>query len=230
MTKTIASPANLTSRLGLSLDYSTDDSGQLAVKVKDANNQELISLTNPKGMVDLSTLPYTGNLSLEFEVLQGAVEVRGYRITYLSDEKLSLTFKGKIKSDIILPDEIVNKAFISTTTPEITADNNTTTHILRTEATDLVIHKTVDKSSAGIDDTLTYTITYENKGPKDATNVVIIDQMPNQFLPMWKLEYTTQADTEKSSLDFYYSYYNSSGEFQGTFYPVSKRAVDGDLT
>ncbi|MDR2416206.1 MAG: DUF11 domain-containing protein [Candidatus Peribacteria bacterium] len=178
----------------------------MVIKIKDTNNQELISLVNPKEMIDLSTLPYTGDLSLELEILQGEVEIIGYRTTYLSAEKLSLTFKGKIKSDIILPDEIINTAYISTTTPETAATNNITTHHLYTETTDLAITKHVDKSSAGIGDELTYTITYENKGPKEARNVVIKDILPSSLTYLssspqlsssekpngyWRLEYRT---------------------------------------
>ena len=92
-TKIIISPTDLTSRYGLSLDWSKDEDGQLAVRIKDASTHELISLINPEGMIDLSTFPYTGDLTLELEILQGEVEVRGYRTTYLSDDKLSLTFK-----------------------------------------------------------------------------------------------------------------------------------------
>jgi hypothetical protein len=114
-------------------------------------------------MIDLSHLTYTGDLYLQVNMLNEEVIVRGYRATYLGADKPSLTFKGRIKPDSMLPDEIINTAFISTSTPEVTSDNNTTTHTLYTEAVDLMIQKTVDKSSAGINDELTYTITYENK-------------------------------------------------------------------
>jgi hypothetical protein len=83
--------------------------------------------------------------------------------TYQATQAPSLTFNATAKSDITLPDEIINTAYISITTPESTTTNNSTTHTLYTETTDLAITKIVDKSSAGVGDELTYTITYENK-------------------------------------------------------------------
>ena len=132
---------------------------------------------NPDVKVDLSNLSYTGTLYLQ-AFTQGMVDLRSRKATYSSDEKQAITFRARLKSNAVLPNEITNRAYITTSTPEIDTDNNSGSYTLFTEATDLAVTKTVDLASAGVGDELTYTIAYENKGPQDATNVLIKDTLP----------------------------------------------------
>jgi len=54
----------------------------------------------------------------------------------------------------------------------------------RLEGADLSVVKAVDRAQAAIGDTVTFTLTVTNSGPRDATNVVVTDQLvtgPNTF-------------------------------------------------
>lgn len=176
----------------------------------------LISEMNPISYIDLSGLSYIGKLYLKAEIIEEWSEVGDYALTYFSDEKSEITLEAVVREDKILWEEIINTARITTTTPEISTENNESSHILYTESTDLAITKTVDKSVAWAGDILRYTITYENKGPKNAKNVLISDRLPEgvDFVSStpqlstpgyengaWHLDYTTDGYASEISFE-----------------------------
>jgi hypothetical protein len=143
-----------------------NDGGQAMYSVYDNASllgAPLLAETNPAGYLDLSTLTFTGTLYVEILVISPGVEIREYKATYFSNEMPTVEFESLVKGDGTLPDEIINTAYISTTTLENNTANNISSYTLFTEVTDLAITKSVDLASAGMDDELTYTITYENK-------------------------------------------------------------------
>jgi hypothetical protein len=123
----------------------------------------LLTATNPIGYVDFSSITMTGSLYVNIDITSPDVEVKGYKATYFSNEMPTVEFESLVKSDLTLSGELINTAYISTTTPEISTLNNAASYSLSTQVTDLAITKTVDFASAGIGEELTYIITYENK-------------------------------------------------------------------
>jgi hypothetical protein len=142
------------------------EEGQVRYNIYDnaaLSGNPLLTEVNPAGYLDLSNLNYTGALYIEIAVLSPGVEIRDYKATYFSYNMPTVEFESIVKSNIILPNEIINTAYISTTTAESDTTNNSASYPLLAENTDLAITKTVDLVSARIGDELTYTITYENK-------------------------------------------------------------------
>lgn len=176
----------------------------------------LVTEINPWRMIDLNNLSYTGTLYLHIAIEGDGVEMKDYSVTFYSEEKSEITLEAVVREDKILWEEIINTARITTTTPEISTENNESSHILYTESTDLVVTKTVDKSVAWAGDNLKYTITYENKGPKNAKNVLISDKLPEgvEFISStpqlttpgyengaWHLDYTTDGYASEISFE-----------------------------
>ncbi|MDR2190994.1 MAG: DUF11 domain-containing protein [Candidatus Peribacteria bacterium] len=157
---------SLKSRNKLYINASINKGGEIKYTVYDNAGLSGISLlteTNPTGYLDLSSLTFTGTLYVEIAVISPEVEIRDYKATYFSTITPKIELEAQVKDDSILSDEIINTAYISTTTPESNTTNNTHMYTLYTEATDLSITKSVDNASVAINDELTYTITYENK-------------------------------------------------------------------
>ena len=79
------------------------------------------------------------------------------------------------------PSHLVNTAYISTSTPEVTTSNNQATADILNGApaidcgTDLTIAKTLTNLANSAGKVTTYTITYENTGLNTATGVIITD-------------------------------------------------------
>src|SRR5205085_12674924 len=75
---------------------------------------------------------------------------------------------------------------ITTSTPETTATNNTSSVAGSVGLPDLSIAKTDGVTQAQPGDTLTYTLTIRNSGPVSATGVVITETPPAPILdPVW---------------------------------------------
>ncbi len=63
------------------------------------------------------------------------------------------------------------------------ANNSTNVTTTVGPATDLQLTKTVDRATANVGDTLTYTLNARNDGPSTATGVTITDTLPTGFTP-----------------------------------------------
>ena len=76
---------------------------------------------------------------------------------------------------------IPNTATISTTSIEITGDNNISSYDLNFLPSDLSITKTVSKAAVSAGDSISYTLSYVNYGPQPVQNVAIDDRLPTNF-------------------------------------------------
>jgi uncharacterized repeat protein (TIGR01451 family) len=95
-------------------------------------------------------------------------------ITATKNADTTLTFQAKAGSTI--GDSNVNTArVLQDTTVELGSD---TANVKVTGTPTITVTKTVDKSTAAPNETLTYTITYSNTGTVALTNVVITDVVP----------------------------------------------------
>ncbi len=92
------------------------------------------------------------------------------------DDEVTITYDARVDSDAADGARLVNTAVARDDEGDRAEDEATIT-----VANDgyLQLTKDVDKSNAKAGDTLTYTITVENTGDGDATNLVIIDDLPN---------------------------------------------------
>ncbi len=78
---------------------------------------------------------------------------------------------------------VINTATVTgigdTTLPNDSATQSTTVGVLSVASADLVLAIVVDDGTPNEGDVVTYTITVANKGPDDATGVVVTDMLPN---------------------------------------------------
>lgn len=76
-----------------------------------------------------------------------------------------------------------NTATVTGNEKDPTSSNNTSTITtpVVTQATDLEVVKTVDKTTANINDQVTFTITVTNHGPSNATGVKVTDALPSGY-------------------------------------------------
>jgi uncharacterized repeat protein (TIGR01451 family) len=135
--------------------------------------------------LDLSDIsPAYTNLVLRAEHVAGTMSVtegtntttvtvrpclKSWLATYDSLAWPSFEFTVRVNDDPCGgPLPIRNVVSISTTTPEISLDNNTASHLMNTRLTDLQVKMSVDKSAALIGATLTYTLDYFVAGPQSA--------------------------------------------------------------
>ena len=79
------------------------------------------------------------------------------------------------------PAPIVNVATVSSTTPDPTPGNNssTATVLVPTGVADIAVTKTVDNPAPAVGTNVTFTITASDLGPSDATGVAITDVLPS---------------------------------------------------
>lgn len=103
-------------------------------------------------------------------------------VSYYSNLATSFTYSAKVsdKPSVLNWISLVdNQVSITTSTPEISQDNNSDNHIHRFWLADVQIDKSVNTTSAHDWDTLNYTLSYTNNWPADADDVVIIDKLPS---------------------------------------------------
>lgn len=94
--------------------------------------------------------------------------------------KISYTIKGA--EQLECGETIIKNKATGTTDQDQTEDNNDNNEVTTTVTNDCGysydLIKSVDKTTANLGDTLTYTLTFKNTGRQDVTNVVIKDTLP----------------------------------------------------
>lgn len=114
--------------------------------------------------------------------------------TFDSDERAEATCSGgaaslswTVPTDITVGVSYVRLRY-STNSAEladptgVASDGEVEDHAIEIQAeADLGIAKTVDQTSAMVGDDVTFTLTATNDGPSDATNVTVIDQLPDGY-------------------------------------------------
>lgn len=94
--------------------------------------------------------------------------------------KISYTIKGA--EQLECGETIIKNKATGTTDQDQTEDNNNNNEVVTTVTNDCGysydLIKSVDKTTANLGDTLTYTLTFKNTGRQDVTNVVIKDALP----------------------------------------------------
>lgn len=96
---------------------------------------------------------------------------------------IKITYKIKDGGQLECGETIIKNKVTSSTDQDQTEDNDGNNEVTTTVTNeceygyDLI--KTVDKSSANVGDTLTYTLTIKNTGRLDVTNVVVKDDLPS---------------------------------------------------
>jgi uncharacterized repeat protein (TIGR01451 family) len=78
-------------------------------------------------------------------------------------------------------DDIVNTVTVEDTTGEVPPVSDDDTVVLDAQP-DLVVTKVNSTDQIGINDTFTYTITLENVGNQDSSNVVVVDSLPDHVV------------------------------------------------
>ncbi len=79
-----------------------------------------------------------------------------------------------IRSDVFDPDSTPNNAIAS-------EDDQDEVVVTPTDFIDISLEKTVNNPNPDVDDVITFTLSVNNSGPSDATNVQVLDQLPSGF-------------------------------------------------
>ncbi len=98
----------------------------------------------------------------------GTLTVAAGQQTYTLEADIGVTTVGTL----------LNQIQVTTTSTDSNPGNNTDDASTFVPNADVALTKTVDKAAATIGDQLTYTVTVQNLGPSDATDVVVSDQIP----------------------------------------------------
>ena len=113
--------------------------------------------------------------------------VKGFMVTYIGNDPF-FTFDVVTQADALYntPEHINNIADISTSTPEITYDNNRARDTVYLRQADIEVTKTVDRTALSASEvaagaSLVYTVTLENHGPQPA-NVHLEDIFGDHLL------------------------------------------------
>ncbi|RDY26564.1 DUF11 domain-containing protein [Romboutsia weinsteinii] len=127
------------------------------------------SILNPEYSLDggVTFNPWTGSINIG---TLGAGEVR------------VVVIRGTVSQSAV--GVIINTAMVSSPTPDPNPDNNTSTVEIEVEANetaDISVLKFANKRKACIGETIEFTIIVSNRGPSDAQNVVLIDNVANSL-------------------------------------------------
>lgn len=95
---------------------------------------------------------------------------------------ITVTYQIKSGNDLECGETVIKNKVTGTTDQDQTEDNNDNNEVVTTVTNDCGysydLIKSVDKTTANLGDTLTYTLTFKNTGRQDVTNVVIKDTLP----------------------------------------------------
>jgi uncharacterized repeat protein (TIGR01451 family) len=117
------------------------------------------------------------------EVQDGGTESGGTVTWNLGDLTVgqSVSVHLVVLVDVNHDGDVTNTATVSSATPDPDPSDNSSTAVTSDDpaGVDLDLVKTVDADSAAVGDIVEYTIVVTNKGPADATGVVVKDALPN---------------------------------------------------
>jgi uncharacterized repeat protein (TIGR01451 family) len=135
----------------------------------------------PQEFVDISSIPATTTtmcLRVNFATtdVKKTPTLDAWRATHTSSITPKFTYQAKVKTTPQLG-LIPNSVSISTSTPEMESVNNDAIKEHNLIQADIVVQKSVDKAAAVPTDTLVYTITYRNDGPRAATIFQVTDTL-----------------------------------------------------
>jgi uncharacterized repeat protein (TIGR01451 family) len=86
-----------------------------------------------------------------------------------------------VQARVVSPDAQTNTATVSHSDQfDPNPGNNSAAATETPQQADVAVSKTVSDPTPNVGDTITYTITVSNNGPNDATNVVVMDDLPPQ--------------------------------------------------
>ena len=95
---------------------------------------------------------------------------------------ITVTYQIKSGNDLECGETVIKNKVTGTTDQDQTEDNNDNNEVVTTVTNDCGysydLIKSVDKTTANLGDTLTYTLTFKNTGRQDVTDVVIKDTLP----------------------------------------------------
>ena len=128
---------------------------------------------------ELTNVEFSTNGGTTFLPWRGAYTLG----TLAAEESQTILIRGVLGTSAF--GQIVNTAFVSSTTPDPDMDNNTSTAItpvIPAENTaDISVMKTAVPNSVQPGGLLTYTITVSNIGPGMAQNVILYDEVPPEL-------------------------------------------------
>ena len=94
-------------------------------------------------------------------------------------ESRTIVSTYEVPPDYAGPDPVVNTASVTSPTPDPDpGDNTVTTPSAVVREADIAVEKTADPRTVSAGGTVTYSITATNRGPSDATGVVVSDVLP----------------------------------------------------
>lgn len=110
--------------------------------------------------------------------------------------KISYAIKGA--EQLECGETVIKNKVTGTTDQDQTEDNNDNNEVTTTVTNDCGysydLIKSVDKTTANLGDTLTYTLTFKNTGRQDVTNVVIKDTLPAGVTMVGDIQTNPQAE------------------------------------
>ena len=105
------------------------------------------------------------------------VSFTGASLAAGAGSQLTVTITGIV--DPPTTSDLVNTATVAAASDPNAANNSATDTDSRTPTSDIVLSKTVDQVTPTVGTVVTFTITASNRGPSDATGVLVIDQLPS---------------------------------------------------
>ncbi len=136
--------------------------------------------SNATGVVMTDALP-DGLTYVDSSTSQGQVSASGSNVTVnLGDLGVGQSATVTVRAKTTRAGRFTNTASVKGNEPERQLENNNSSATVEVGALiDLALTKAVSPSSAGVGDSVVYTIVASNNGPSNATGVVVSDPLPD---------------------------------------------------